>query len=170
MATVNHIPVETIEKQPTMPSAIWIVSGVAGLTRTKVAEALLASFEQSAHIDGDALGKAIVSGQVASNEEPKQEADRQIELSMRNQCLLARSYAEAGFTPVVEYAVQTRYQLDAYRNYLAGGQIRLVVALRDDESSPTAEIIRSELNTFGVWVTDADHDSIIANESAASIS
>ena len=170
MATTNHISIGMIEKQPTVPPAIWIVTGVAGVTRTKVALALLALFDFTAHIDGDALGKAIVSGQVAPDEKPKQESDRQIELSIRNQCLLARSYAEAGFTPVIEYAVQTRYQLDAYRNYLAGGKIRLVVALKDDDSSPIAERIRSELDTFGVWMTDVDPDSIIANESAASIS
>lgn len=46
---------------------------------------------------------------------------------MRNQWLLARSYAEAGFTAIIDYVIVTRRALDAYCSALAGLAVYLVV-------------------------------------------
>ena len=170
MAETHHVAASAIERLSMTPPAIWIVSGVPGTPRREVARALLEAFDRGAHVDGDALGAAIVAGQVAPGDEPQQESERQVELSMRNQCLLSRSYAEAGFTPVIEYAVLTRAQLDAYRHYLAGGQVRLVVALDDDDASEAAALLRSQLAGLGAWVAHADAAAILADERSASIS
>jgi hypothetical protein len=48
-------------------------------------------------------------------------------LNLRNQCLLARSYSEAGFTPVIDYVVVSRRLLDEYRRGLADLALHFVV-------------------------------------------
>ncbi len=170
MTETHHVAASAIGRLSMMPPAIWIVSGVPGERRRAVVTGLLGELQQAAHIDGDALGEAIAGGRVLPGEEPQAESERQVELSMRNQCLLARSYAEAGFAAVIEYAVVTRSQLDAYRHYLAGGQLRLVVALDADDESAPAALMREELAGLGVWPDGDDAGAILEGERAASIS
>ena len=59
--------------------------------------------------------------------EPAAESTRQIHLNMKNQCLLARSYAEAGFTPIIDYVIVSRMDLKEYRQQLQGLDVHLVV-------------------------------------------
>jgi hypothetical protein len=141
-----------------------------GERRRATVERLVAALERAAHIDGDALAEAIAGGRVLPGEEPQEESERQVELSMRNQCLLARSYAEAGFTAVIEYAVVTRSQLDAYRHYMAGGQLRFVAALGSEDTSAPAALMREELQGVGLWVDGDDASTILEAEREASIS
>lgn len=170
MTETHHVAASAIQRLSMVPPAIWIISGPPGERRNEMAGALLEAFDRAAHIDGDALAASIVSGNVLPDEEPRQESERQVELSVRNQCLLARSFAEAGFTPVIEYAVMTRDQLDAYRHYLAGGQIRLVVALEESDDSDAAALLREELAGLGVWPAHADAAAIIEGQADASVS
>ncbi|MDA0366419.1 MAG: phosphotransferase [Chloroflexi bacterium] len=101
-----------------------------------MAGALAARFERGAHIEGEALWQQIVSGRAMPAPDLEGESERQYELTIRNQCLLARSYAEAEITPVMEFVVATRHHLDAYRHYLMGGVLRFVVL------APTPEVVR----------------------------
>jgi len=170
MTETHHVAASAIGRLSLRPPAIWIVTGLPGERRSAVVAGLLGDLERAAHIDGDALAAGIAGGLVLPGDEPQEESERQVELSMRNQCLLARSYVEAGFSAVIEYAVLTRSQLDAYRHYLAGGQIRLVVALADDDSSEPAALIREELAGLGVWAARRDAAAILEAERDASIS
>jgi hypothetical protein len=170
MAETHHVAASAIERLSMVPPPIWIVSGLPGDLRGEVARGLLDSFKRGAHIDGDQLAAAIVSGRVTPGDDPAAEAERQVELSVRNQCLLARSFAEAGFTPVIEYAVHTREQLEAYRHYLAGGLIRLAVALDDDNHDDAAERVRTELRGLGVWTATSEVAPILEAERDASVS
>jgi hypothetical protein len=170
MTETHHVAASAIGRLSLRPPALWIVTGPPGERRRAVATSLLEAIERSAHIDGDALAGAIASGRVLPGEQPEDEAERQVELSIRNQCLLARSYAEAGFSGVIEYAVLTRHQLDAYRHYLAGGQLRLVVAVDDDDRSDAAGLLREELTGLGFWAADEDASAILEAERDASIS
>lgn len=114
------------------PPEVWIVSGPARPERSAVARQLAAELGRATHVDGEALWDQIVEGR-ADPVADEPEADRQYELAIRNQCLLARSYAEAGFTPVLDFRVTTAYHLDAYRGYLAGGRLHLVLLAPVDE-------------------------------------
>lgn len=102
---------------------------------------------RAAHVDGEALWDQLLEGRAdrsdaPGNEDDAREADRQYELSIRNQCLLARSYAEAGFTPVLDFPVATTYHLEAYQNYLAGAHLRLV-AITPSEELEAAGAVRT---------------------------
>jgi hypothetical protein len=93
-------------------------------------------------------------------------------LCRANQCLLARSYAEAGFVPVIDYVVVS-LEGESYRDALAPLRLHLVVldsgaevALRRDaaraEKTVAAaftyleEPMREELPGLGVWIDSRD--------------
>ncbi|PCG83577.1 phosphotransferase [Streptomyces sp. WZ.A104] len=108
------------------PGAV-LLSGIPGSGKSTVAAALAARFAASAHIEVDALQDLIVSGGRWPAPEPDDEADRQIFLRARNACLLADSFAAAGFLPVIDDVVVRRAHLDFYRRRIALGPLHFVV-------------------------------------------
>jgi broad-specificity NMP kinase len=118
---------------PPIPGII-VVSGVPGAGKTSVSRALAGRFERAVHIEADALQRMIVTGGEwpDSSAVARGEAARQLELRGRNACLLARSFAEAGFVTFVDdIVVGTR--LDEYAHALAGCDWRLIVLTPDLE-------------------------------------
>lgn len=153
----QRIAASAIARLNVRPPTLWIVSGPPSPRRSEIALAIADTFAQAAHVDGDALAATIVRGRVLPGETPEDESERQVELAIRNHCVLARSFSEAGFTPVIEYAVLTRHHLDAYRHYLAGAQLRLaVVPESSDAATPLTNLLRDELTGIGHWIDDAD--------------
>ena len=151
------------------PPEIWLVTGIPGAGKTTVARALAERLERSAVVEGDTLRNWVVRGGAwPADGALEGEAERQYELAVRNMCLLARSYAEGGFTPFLDLVVVTRYHLEAFRGYLRGARLRLVVLApgvevtleRDrarggksgDGWSHLDTAMREELAGFGVWV------------------
>ena len=82
---------------------IIVISGMQGAGKSTVAEALARRFERGVHVSADVLQKMIVSGALwPEDREMSDEAARQLRLRLRNMCLLGRSFAEAGFTAVLD--------------------------------------------------------------------
>ena len=90
--------------------AIFIVSGTQGAGKTTVSGLLARRFARAAHIPADTMHKLIVSGiawpsepvPTANDREATGEFGLQLRLRLRNACLLARSFYEAGFTAVID--------------------------------------------------------------------
>ena len=88
----------------------------------------------------------------------------QIELSIRNQCLLARSFSEAGFVSVINYAILTRYHLEAYRHYLSGGKLHLtVIPSSEPKFIDLNALLKKELNGVGYWIENTMIKSVVTN-------
>jgi hypothetical protein len=99
-------------------SGCLVISGVPGAGKTTVAGRVADSLPRSAVPDADALARMVRSGWVGPIGEPADEARAQLMLRTRNVCLLAGSFAEAGFFPVIDHVVADREMLEAMLGWL----------------------------------------------------
>jgi predicted kinase len=104
-----------------------IVTGMPGAGKSTVTRLVAAQLPRSARLDGDVLNQMIVSGRVWALGEPADEAARQVALCNRNLCALAANFADAGFTPVIDWIIPSREQLDLFTGLLAPRPVQFVV-------------------------------------------
>jgi len=108
-------------------AAVLLVTGAPGAGKSTVTRLVAERLTRSARLDGDMVNRLVVSGRVGPVCEPADEAVRQVRLCNDNLCLLAGSFADAGFTPVLDWVVPDREQLDLYVHALASRRLLLVV-------------------------------------------
>src|SRR5262249_20625304 len=147
---------------------VWLINGIPGAGKTATARRLAERLPRAAHVEGDRVQEMIVAGGVMPGEDPPEEGAAQIGLCIRNQCLLARSFAGAGFVPILDYVVPVRRRLEEYRQQLTGLSLHLVilappasVALARDAARPEKTVaerwvhleaeLRRELDGTGLW-------------------
>ena len=151
----------------------WLITGIPGAGKSTVARGLAGRFVRGAHIEGDRLGEMVVGGLVYPGQEPAEESARQSLLVMRHMCLLARSFARAGFVPVLDYVSMTRGGIAFYRRALRRLDLHVVVlnpgketALARDRDRPEKtvashwthleDVMLRELPGIGLWVDNRD--------------
>ena len=99
-------------------SGCLVISGVPGAGKSTVASLVADGLPRSAVTDADALARMVRSGWVGPIGEPADEARAQVMLRTRNACLLAGSFAEAGFFPVIDHVVSDRENARGQRWHL----------------------------------------------------
>ncbi|MGW6457774.1 phosphotransferase [Streptomyces sp. NPDC055078] len=104
-----------------------IVTGMPGAGKSTVTRLVAECLPRSARLDGDFINRLIVSGRVGALGEPADEAARQVELCNRNLCMLANNFSDAGFTPVVDWVIPDRGQLDYFVSLLPARRVLFVV-------------------------------------------
>lgn len=87
-----------------MTPDIIVITGIQAAGKSTVARLLAQRFERGVHIEADALQQMIVAGGEWASEPGVMTAgaERQLRLRLRNSCLLAKSFFEAGFTVVID--------------------------------------------------------------------
>lgn len=155
-----------------MSREVWLITGIPGAGKTTLARAIASTWDCGAHVEGDQLQEWIKAGAVGPGEEPSAESGRQIELNIRNQCLLASSFTSAGINVVLDYVIVSQEMLRKYRGHLPGREVYLVVvspgigtALQRDarraektvaeRAEPSGAPNQRELAGVGLWVDTA---------------
>ncbi|MFI8421406.1 AAA family ATPase [Streptomyces sp. NPDC085479] len=166
--TFEHVTVDTAVPAP----GALLLAGIPGSGKSTVSAALAARFARAAHIEVDHLQELIASGGHWPTPDGDPEADRQILLRARNACLLAGSFAAAGFLPVLDDVVVRRSHLDFYRSHLTTVPLHVVVLApgpdrareRNDARHKRLttdwtfldEAMRAELSDQALWIDNAD--------------
>lgn len=111
-------------------------------------------FPRAAHVQADVLSfQFVVTGvpsRFGENADPV-EWSRQVALRTRNVCMLANSYAESGFVPILDNLVTERTLLDEHLRLLAERSLHLVVLAPDIEIAIERRLAEAEGMSRDDW-------------------
>jgi adenylylsulfate kinase-like enzyme len=130
--------------------AAYLISGIPGAGKTTVARLLAQRFDRGVHVEPDVLQAMIVRGGLWPDQEPHDEAMRQLELRARNAARLARGFRDAGFTPVVDDVVVVPARLAIYEDAL-GDDLGFVVLAPPVAVALERDATRGYKTTSGRW-------------------
>ena len=169
--------------------SIIVVSGLPGAGKSTVARRLAERHPRAAHIEADTLQRMIVSGAEwpAADAALNPEAARQLRLRVTNACLLARSYATAGFVAIID-DIFVGERVANLREDLAGAPFRFVMlnpsldvlhernvqrTKRDafEQASALYDALQTQTEHFGIWIdssTQTPAQTVSAIEAALS--
>jgi Chloramphenicol phosphotransferase-like protein len=102
------------------------------------------------HLESDRLQEWIVSGGVWPDQDPKAEAQRQLNLRTRNVCLLADSYFDAGFTPVIDDVV-IGSRLQEFLQLVRSRPLLFVLLTPRLKVVEQRDANRTEKHVFDIW-------------------
>lgn len=141
---------------------IIVVSGVQGAGKSTVASLLAARFDRGAYVEADTLQRMIVAGgrwvtDDGGPGQPQGEAHRQLRLRLRNACLLATSFRNAGFTAVIDDIIIGE-RWNHLREDLAPEPFHLVVLAPDVATVVERDAARKSHTVGAEWAQFLDEE------------
>ena len=133
-----------------MERHIYIVSGIPGVGKTTVSGLLARRFDRGVHLEADIFQKLIVTGGLSPDEEPHEEAWEQLRLRSRNIAMLADSFLEAGFWPVIDDVV-VGLRLNDVLEDIKSRPLYFVLLLPRLEVVEQRDRDREEKHVFSIW-------------------
>ena len=139
-------------KTDTLPE-IWLISSWTQGNNLEFSNLLGENYEKAALIRATDISNMVIGGDTEYDPNKNEENERRYELIIRNMCLLARSFSEAGFLPILYIQVHSQFYLDAFCNYLRGGVLRFITLVDNTSTSPT------DIREKGLFIQTADLSS-----------
>jgi chloramphenicol 3-O-phosphotransferase len=130
---------------------IFLVTGIPGAGKTTVARLLAQRFERGVHVEADALQRFIVTGALWPNEEPHDEALRQLALRATNAAVVAANFFDHGFTVVIDDVIVGTERLGIYESELSPRPFSLVVLAPPLDVALARDETRGDTATGGIW-------------------
>ncbi len=96
---------------------VCIITGPSGVGKSTIAKALAENIKRSAYLPADDMRHMIKNG-YANPFTYKGEAKRQIDLNIKNACLLANNFMEAGFNVFIDDVLEEEQNFKNYIKYL----------------------------------------------------
>ena len=130
---------------------VLLISGVPGAGKTTVSNIVAASLPKAAVVHGDDVHDLVASGRVYPNEQPLDEADRQLLLRDRNIASLVENFADAGIFVIVDDTVVYRERLDRLVGMVHTRPIYVAVLAPPRETVHQRDAGRAEKTVFSIW-------------------
>ena len=111
---------------PVGAQPVLLLTGAPGAGKTSVARALARHWDRAVHVEADEFFRFVASGYV---DPAKPGSEGQNETVMRAVALTAATYADAGYTTIVEGIIQPRWFLEPLRDSLADAGHRTAYAI-----------------------------------------
>lgn len=141
---------------------IILITGIMAAGKSTVAQALAERLPKSVHVRGDLFRRMVVSGREDMSATPSDEAVRQLHLRYAIAADVATSYADAGFTVVLQ-DIYLESDLPAMVERLRPHQVHVVVLCPSPESVRQRDAHRQAVRGK-VAYQDGDIDVSMLNE------
>ncbi|KZE73975.1 hypothetical protein AV654_30860 [Paenibacillus elgii] len=142
-------------------TAIYLITGVMASGKSTVAQLLAEQFGRGVHLRGDAFRRMIVTGREELLPGASEEATRQLLLRHRLAAATADTYADAGFTVVVQDVV-IGPMLEEFVSFVRHRPLYVVVLAPGSEAVAAREAARAKKG-YGLW-TVAGLNGILHNK------
>ncbi|GAA4906432.1 AAA domain-containing protein [Stackebrandtia albiflava] len=125
-----------------MTGRLIIITGVQAAGKTTVGRALAGLLPRAVHVDGDAVHRFVVSGEIPYDVPPPPGATEQLYLRYRGSLAVARVYRDAGFDAVFTDNIFGATLPDVLE--MAAGPVHLIVLDPDHATVVARETARDK--------------------------